>query len=581
MNRPFLLVLAFVVLGAVPAPLVVGSVRDQTGAPIEGARVHLVGGPLGASAQTAADGTFAIQGSGSAVEIRCDYCRPTAAPVAADGTVTAIVQRYDAVRNEGPTRADIANLPYTHAESVVSLTPWIVLETNANPFIGSSLRDRSISGPGGLLVLDGVPDYNSTDGATPYTTIPYDSATDVAVNRVPQAYQYGNVAGAGTFFVTTTGGTPIVAGGSSVIGGISVNGASDAAFGFSSDGTGPRNRGTAQIALPLPNATLQVGVASGSGENDNGNDSTLESSFSNYRLAYERTSGTDWYASLSEDRGTDGFTSPAFDVNDLWSDLDARVGVRSHAVVAPFAEVSTHDSTGWYWAPAFAPYIAGTIDQSRAYGGVNATLPWLTANVAYGVDDLRYVNTFPDMTTTTVTGHDASAMLDLHPVPVWDLQASTSSGYTPQTIFGAYAASESGTSPLYAMSSDELDLTYTDVQRVRIGLTSFGTHNVSGIDDTSSGALLAWQIAPSVSLRTWWLDVHPHVGSAQSVGSAWLTAAAGAVRFDVIWRRDLYNLLGNAHLDGAVSGPLNAHARWFAQTEQFDRTRMSNIGIRF
>ena len=96
-----------------------------------------------------------------------------------------------------------------------------------------------------------------------------------------------------------------------------------------------------------------------------------------------------------------------------------------------------------------------------------------------------------------------------------------------------------------------------------------------------AGAFVAWQIAPSVSLRTWWLDVHPQSGTAQSVGSAWLTANAGPIRFDVIWRRDIYDLAGNAHLDGAISGPINVHARWFAQTEQFARTRLTNVGIRF
>ena len=85
MNRPCvgatksaLCVLFVALLGAAPAPLVVGSVRDQEGAPIAGARVRLVGSPVStAVAQTATDGTFAIEGAGSAVQIRCDYCRPT------------------------------------------------------------------------------------------------------------------------------------------------------------------------------------------------------------------------------------------------------------------------------------------------------------------------------------------------------------------------------------------------------------------------------------------------------------------------------------------------------------------------
>ncbi len=580
MNRPFLLLLAAFVLGAAPAPLVVGSVRDQEGAPIAGALVRLAGAAPAVSARTAPDGTFAIEGAGTAVEITCDFCRPTRARVAADGTVTAVVQRYDAVRLEGPSHADLANLPYTHAESAVSLTPWIVLEQNANPLFASSLHDRSTSTVGGLLVLDGVPDYNSADGWTTYSTISYDSAADVDVERVPQAYEYGNVAGAGTFSVTTTGGAPLVAAGSSVIGGLSVNGTNAAAVGYSSDASGTRSRGIASLALPLPNATLQVALMSGSGELASGNAGTMDSSFSAYRLAYERTSGTDVYASLTGDRGTDGYTSSLFDSNDLWSDFDARVGVRSRAVIAPFAEIATHDSTGWFWAPSYSPYVAGTIDQSRAYAGVNAKLPWLTANVAYGVDGVRFVNTYPEPATTSLTGHDTSATLDLHPSPAWDLQGSASSGYLLQTVFGAYNASEFAISPLSPMSSDELDLIYTDVRQVRIGLTSFGTRSAS-INDTSAGAFLAWQLAPSLSLRTWWLEVHPHTGSAQSVGSAWLSANAGTLRFDLIWRRDLYNLAGNAHLDGAISGPISVHARWFAQTEQFAHTRMTNIGIRF
>ncbi len=168
MNHPCLVVFTVLVLGAAPTPLVVGSVRDQEGAPIAGATVRLTGGASEARARTSTDGTFAIEGTGTAVTIRCDYCRPTQTPIAADGTVTAVVQRYDAVRLDGPSHTDLANLPYTHAESAVSLTPWVVLEENANPLFASSLHDRSVSTVGGLLVLDGVPDYNSADGWTTY-----------------------------------------------------------------------------------------------------------------------------------------------------------------------------------------------------------------------------------------------------------------------------------------------------------------------------------------------------------------------------------------------------------------------------
>jgi hypothetical protein len=577
MNRLWLLALALFVLSAAPTPLVVGSVRDQDGAPIAGARIQLLGGPGFPSTVTAPDGTFSIAGSGNAVQIRCDYCRPAEAPVAADGTVTAIVLRYDAIRFEGPSPSDLRALPYTHAESDVALTPFVVLEENTNPLVGTSLHDRSISTVGGLLVLDGVPDYNGTDGFTTYQTIAYQSAAGVNVDRASQGYEYGSIAQAGTYDVDTLGGTTAIAGGTDAFETLAQNGF---AGGYSAGPGDLRNRVAAQIPLVLPNASTQITLASGSANVVGNAENMLASAFSSLRLSYERTQGTDLYANFIADRGTDAYTAPHGGVDDIWSDVDANVGVRSHAVVAPFAEVDTRTTSGWYWSPAEAPYVAGTIDQTRAYAGVSANLPWSSANVAYGLDAIRYVNSYPDAVTAPVSGHDASASIDLHPSPLWDLQASTSSGYVLQTIFGYYL-SDSGYPPSNALSTNEVDLTLYDLHRVRVGLTSFETRSVSGIADTSSGAELAWQIAPAISLRTWWLDVHPHSGSAQTVGSAWLSAQTGAMRIDLIWQRDLLDLAADMHLDGSISGPIGVRTRWFAESEQFNRARSTNVGVRF
>ncbi|MGB6061708.1 MAG: carboxypeptidase-like regulatory domain-containing protein [Candidatus Aquilonibacter sp.] len=579
MNRPYLLVLALLVFGAVPAPLVVGSVRDQDGTPIAGAHVRLVGSSTPAAVvQTAADGTFAIEGVASAVQIRCDYCRPTQVPVAPDGTVTAVVQRYDAVRLEGPSPSDLRNLPYTHAESDVALTPFVVLEESTNPLVGASLHDRSVSTVGGLLVLDGVPDYNSVDGISTFSTISYNSAASVDVEGAPQGYEYGDVANAGTYSIDTIGGTTGFAGGSDTIATLNATGLG---AGYSSAPLDTRSRVAAQIAVPVTNASAQIALATGSGNVSGSDDNPLQSAFSSLRLSYERTAGTDLYANVVADRGTDAYTSPHYGLDDAWSDVDARVGVRSHAVVAPFAEVDARESSGWYWSPDEAPYVAGAIGQVRAYAGVNANLPWYSATVAYGGDAIHYVNAYPDQVSAPVSGHDASASLDLHPDPTWDLQASTSSGYVLQTILGYYAAEDAGYSPADVLSTTELDLTFHALRRIRLGLTSFETRSSDGIADVSSGAELAWQIAPSVSLRTWWLDVHPHAGSAQSVGSAWLTAQSGVLRLDLIWRRDLLDLAGDAHLDGSISGPIGIRMRWFAQTEQFAHTRITDVGVRF
>jgi hypothetical protein len=578
MNRAALLALALLVLGAAPAPLVVGSVRDQDGAPIAGAHVHLLGTAVSASALTAADGTFAIEGTGPAVEIRCDYCRPLEAPVASDGTVAAVVQRYDALRSEGPTPGDLRALPYLHAESDVALTPFVVLEENGNPLFGTSLRDRSVSTVGGLLVLDGVPDYNGTDGFTTYPTIPYDSAASLRVDRADQGYEYGSIAQAGTFAIDTIGGTTTVAGGSDAFATLDAPGL---AGGYSVGPGDLRNRVAAQIPISLSNASTQIALSSGSADIDGTANNTLQSAFSSLRASFERTQGTDLYANFTADRGTDGYTAPHGDVDDTWSDVDASAGVRSHAMIAPFAEVDVRTTSGWYWSPAQAPYVAGSIDQTRAYAGISANLPWYSANVAYGLDAIRYVNAYPDEQGTPVSGHDGSASIDLHPSPIWDLHASTSSGYVLQTVFGSYLEEDNGYTPGDALSTNELDLTLQDLRRVRFGLTSFETRSVSGTADASSGAQFAWQIAPSISLRTWWLEVRPNTGSEQSVGSAWLTAQAGVIRIDVIWRRDLFDLAGDMHLDGSISGPIGVRAHWFAETEQFERARSTNVGVRF
>src|SRR5580698_6898042 len=82
--------------------LVVGSVRDQHGAAIQGASVS--GTPASGKAVTAtteADGTFALHGDGiAAVQITCRYCASTRFPVRMGEPVVAIIRRYDALESD-------------------------------------------------------------------------------------------------------------------------------------------------------------------------------------------------------------------------------------------------------------------------------------------------------------------------------------------------------------------------------------------------------------------------------------------------------------------------------------------------
>jgi len=577
MKLPCVISLALFALAAAPAPLTVGTVRDQDGTPIAGASISLAGDA--ASVRTAADGTFAIEAAGSFVEIHCDYCQTTRVPVAADGTVTAVVRRYDAVRLDTPSASDIASLPYAHAESDVALAPFVVLQTSTQPLVGARLEDRSISLPGGLLVLNGVPDYDSAGDLPTLGTIPYGSTASIDIDRAPQAYEYGDIAQAGAFALNTLGGSSSVATGTD----LQANASSNTYAAGYSYGTGnARARASAAVPLTLSGAAGTVALSSGSSQSFFGA-STLGSSFSSLQASLERTQGADVYGSFTADRGSNAWdASSPFD--DVWSDVDAQLGIRSHATIAPFAQVDARQSSGWYAPAGDGSSVAGNDDQLRVFTGVTATLPWSTTTVAYGEDTVRFDDGSPATPAAFyASGHDASASIDLHPVSTWDLEASSSSGYILPDLVGYNYFSTAAliNVPIDDVSTDEIDLNYHDLQRLRFGFTAFETRTASDIDDRSTGIDAAWQISPSISLRTWWLEVHPATGSMQNVGSAWLTANTGSVRIDLIWRRDLLDLVGDSHLDGAISGPLTKDESWFIHTERYAGTRLSDIGIRF
>src|SRR5579871_4065953 len=181
------------------APLVVGSVRDQSGAPIVGATVT-GRSPGGADSITRTDaaGTFALHTPGiTSVSITCRYCRPTRVDVTAAEPVVAIVRRYSALSADSPSTADLENLPYAHIESSVALRPFTLLAQTSAPYPGSLLSDRGLSASGALLVDDGAPNYDIVAGQSPYGMIPANYEQSAAVRDASQAYLYGDQAGGG------------------------------------------------------------------------------------------------------------------------------------------------------------------------------------------------------------------------------------------------------------------------------------------------------------------------------------------------------------------------------------------------
>ena len=180
--------------------LVVGSVRDQHGAAVARAAVTAFD-PSGARvgfATTDAAGTFALDAGGvTRLAIACRYCMPVALPVLEGQPAVAIVRRFDALFDDSPSPADLANLPYAHVESALALRPFALLRQTTARVPGSQLSDRGLSPSNALLIDAGVPNYDFADGTSPYATIPQAYQQTGTIAPPEDAFTYGDRAGSG------------------------------------------------------------------------------------------------------------------------------------------------------------------------------------------------------------------------------------------------------------------------------------------------------------------------------------------------------------------------------------------------
>lgn len=558
----------------------------------------------GARTITDADGTFALQVSGArTVAISCPYCRTASARVV-QGTVVAIVRRYDALLSAPPSIHDVAALPYAHAESDASLQPFTVLNDSSAILPGPRVSTYGASQFGGLLLDDGIPQYDIAAGASAWRVFPAFDQKRVDVRDQRDAFLYGDMAGGGTFSVDTraqSGASALALGGDERALNVSRMVGPDA-FGAAASSTAFENRLRADATASFPIGEDSVNVTAlvaQDGLAPPGDGSSAESA-SGVRAHYQSVGPSRTYADLIADRsGYNVTTASGARVEGLWSDVSAEAGVATSTPVSLFAAVSARGSSGYYDASSLGvPRVAGTLAQTQATIGASRSSDRYAIQSGASVFSVAYSGGTLGISqprSATILAPELSGSYRFS--DAWSADVSLNEAFRLPSLLEAYGSG----APSNDLSFDRYDsvvasVAYTDAHRVRASLLAM-SERVSNLDEGmvhSAGAQIAWQIAPTLSLRVWDMHVgdttapeYPLVRFARTaqpanVGSAWVTYdVPGGVRLDAIYRRDLLDYMPDAHFDASASGPLAGALRWFAASQRLHGNRFFSAGIRF
>lgn len=596
MKRCLLLLLLPALLAAAPSPLVVGSVRDQYGAPIAGARVS-----AGQNAATTdRQGTFALFAAGvQRVAISCAYCKSLSVPVSADEPIVAFVHRYDALAQDAPSQRDVASVPYGRAESIASLRPFTVLENSSQPLPGPRLSDRASSSRGALLLQDGIPAYDVASNQSPFVVFPDYALTGSSWLPPSDAFSYGDLAGGGTLLAQSRSAdrwTAVFAAGntSALRAGETMDKAAWSAA-ASHDPEDQRARGDGFLRIPLGDDAFSVSaVASQDRYAPQGQ--RLDTSQGGVALSYDAMRQTHVSASLVAVGGGYDGASQTLAYSAKWSDVQAQARVATNTRIQFFTDAGARTSSGSYLTSGPIPRTSGIIAQTRIDMGVQTAGDRYFARVGAGAFDFAYSGGSAGARTSLTGGILAPGFSGTYAFdPHWSLQMDAGESFALPTILEAFVNPPD--TPGLELDRNALlveTLSYGDLRRFRAAAT-FLSERVSGLDQGtihSAGVSAQWQVTPTLALRAWLLRENDFTRPYEpvyrfgarprpaTVGSFWLTYESAGLRIDAIYRRDLLDYAIDPHFDASVSVPVASGLRIFAATERRAGTRGVMIGLR-
>ncbi|HEY0798233.1 MAG TPA: hypothetical protein VGD50_03730, partial [Candidatus Baltobacteraceae bacterium] len=575
--------------------LVVGSVRDQSGVPLDSvveasdASGHVVGRD-----RTQADGTFSIlveDAQPVTVTVRCRFCADAHAPVGT-GPIVILVHRYEKLTSDVPSASDIAALPYAEVGDALGLGNYMVPTSNGTKTV-TNISEGGLGRGRGLVLDDGVPVYDLADGSSGLADFPSHDASAV-VSGPERAFTYGSYASGGTFALAPnreqsllsvqTGLEPSLR-----VGLGSENLFAGAAFSENADQV-MRRRGDLSYDADFAGGRLQVQTADAALVND-GYSTTWSQNVALGSISYE-TASRHYRTFVSAAGATmQTFALMAGGLGTRASDLTTSLRVEHPGLVelaygaqSQRLSASLNDFYVGRVADDLA-YVEGRIGDERTFIDLGASLSELNdaLNFGAGTQSASTEAGLGSLSFGKALGH-------------FDLSGGASSSLRIPTL-GETSMPTPAPNVMAVERGDlvQAALDYDDAHRIRVGAVAFheALHGFGDRDTEGLGFSVAWQIAPLITLRSWSLDDDVAQTGAPTLYSILGPATTGrgvlwstydnplGLRVDAIVRRDVYAQGVSNSLDGDLVVPLGAKLQLTAGSYRENGLRRASLGMRF
>jgi len=574
--------------------LIVGSVRDWDGRPIEGASVRATDAAATVVAQGRTDelGTFAMHLSRAAavLEIRCTHCRSQRVAVTEDTNVAIVVTRYGALESDLPDANDLAALPYGRVVDALGLVPFVLPGAG-----GASVNDRGLGGGRGLVADDGAALADLATGASALIDFPERSVRHLNVTRANEAFRYGPYAAGGIFTLDTFDDVSVAAvdgGRPSSLALAPVLGTLHPAFAVSSDDGVLARRGDLDLATPFAGGALRLGLTNGD-ERLGANAPTVARDFAGARLAYATASrlyrtfidAATNHTVVAESGVTPTNYSSAYSEGGFRLERPGAIGLAAGVRVTQQSASydrylplsSALDGRANSWTTFLEAHVADS--RTRVDVGIGSSVVSAQATIRTAAATQRALLPSLGLREALGGGYYARAGFSESLLVPGVLQSAVQSFQTPaaQAARGELLETALGFDAGGRLTAEAI--AYREYAR------GGGDRRLEGV-----GASIKWQVSPLISLRAWSLRTGalnvltlPYTATLPASRQVlWASLLShDALRIDAILHRDVpYGTRGVVALDGDVLVPLRPHLAVDLTTSRRDGLRRYAIGLR-